>query len=84
MMFHIYIPEGICFSAFVAFVARDYTMQFLICVFCCVFVSFLILVCAFVPFVARGYTMQFLICVFCFVLVSFLILMCVCTQESGK
>jgi hypothetical protein len=29
MMFHSYIPEGICFAAFVAFVARGYTMQFL-------------------------------------------------------
>jgi hypothetical protein len=28
-MFHFYIPEGICFAAFVAFVARGYTMQFL-------------------------------------------------------
>jgi hypothetical protein len=32
-MFHSYIPEEICFAAFVAFVARGYTMQFLICVF---------------------------------------------------
>jgi hypothetical protein len=39
MMFHFYIPKGICFAALVAFVARGYTMQFLICVFCCVFVS---------------------------------------------
>jgi hypothetical protein len=48
MMFHFNIPEGICFAAFVAFVARGYTMQLLICVF----VSFLILVCvfAFLPF----------------------------------
>jgi hypothetical protein len=29
MMFHFYIPEGICFAAFVALVARGYTMQFL-------------------------------------------------------
>jgi hypothetical protein len=45
----LFIPEGICFAAFVA---RGYTMQFLICVFCCVFVRFLILVCvfAFLPF----------------------------------
>jgi hypothetical protein len=27
MMFHFYIPEGICFAVFVAFVARGYTMQ---------------------------------------------------------
>jgi hypothetical protein len=47
MMFHFYIPEGIRFAAFVAFVARGYIMQFIICVFCCVFVSFLILVCVF-------------------------------------
>jgi hypothetical protein len=33
MMFQFYIPEGICFAAFIAFVARGYTMQFLICVF---------------------------------------------------
>jgi hypothetical protein len=48
IMFHFYIPEGICLASFVAFVARGYTMQFLICVF----VSFLILVCvfAFLPF----------------------------------
>jgi hypothetical protein len=26
-MFHFYIPEEICFAAFVAFVARGYTMQ---------------------------------------------------------
>jgi hypothetical protein len=26
----LFIPEGICFAAFVAFVARGYTMQFLI------------------------------------------------------
>jgi hypothetical protein len=32
MMFDFYIPEGICFAAFVAFVGRGYTMQFLICV----------------------------------------------------
>jgi hypothetical protein len=32
MMFHFYIPEGICFAASVAFLARGYTMQFLICV----------------------------------------------------
>jgi hypothetical protein len=38
MMFHSYILEGICFAAFVAFVARGYIMQFL---------SFLILVCVF-------------------------------------
>jgi hypothetical protein len=31
MMFHSYIPEGICFAAFVGFVARGYTMQFFIC-----------------------------------------------------
>jgi hypothetical protein len=29
----LFIPEGICFAAFVAFVERGYTMQFLICVF---------------------------------------------------
>jgi hypothetical protein len=29
----LFSPEGICFAAFVAFVARGYTMQFLICVF---------------------------------------------------
>jgi hypothetical protein len=28
----LFIPEGICFAAFVAFVACSYTMQFLICV----------------------------------------------------
>jgi hypothetical protein len=28
MMFSFYIAEGICFAAFVAFVARGYTMQF--------------------------------------------------------
>jgi hypothetical protein len=44
----LFIPEGICFAAFVAFVVRGYTIQFLICVFfCCVFVNFLILVCVF-------------------------------------
>jgi hypothetical protein len=50
MMFHFYIPEGICFTAFVAIVARGYIMQFLICVFCCVFVSFLILMYVFTFF----------------------------------
>jgi hypothetical protein len=29
--FYFHIPEGICFAAFVAIVARGYTMQFLIC-----------------------------------------------------
>jgi hypothetical protein len=44
----LFIPEGICFAAFVAFVACGYSMQFLICVcFCCVSVSFHILVCVF-------------------------------------
>jgi hypothetical protein len=33
MMFHFYIREGICFAAFVAFVARGYTMQFLLHVY---------------------------------------------------
>jgi hypothetical protein len=28
----LFIPEGICFAAFVAFVACGYTMQFIICV----------------------------------------------------
>jgi hypothetical protein len=49
----LFIPEGICFAVFVAFVACGYTMQFLICVcFCCVSVNFHILVCvfAFLPF----------------------------------
>jgi hypothetical protein len=32
----VFIPEGICFAVFVAFVACCYIMQFLICVcFCC-------------------------------------------------
>jgi hypothetical protein len=39
----LFIPEGICFAAFVAFVACCYSMQFLICV-CCVSVNFHILV----------------------------------------
>jgi hypothetical protein len=29
----LFIPEGIRFAVFVAFVARGYTMQFLICIF---------------------------------------------------
>jgi hypothetical protein len=41
----LFSPEGICFAAFVAFVACCYIMQFLICVcFCCVSVNFHILV----------------------------------------
>jgi hypothetical protein len=44
----LFIPEGICFAVFVAFVACCYIMQFLICVcFCCVSVNFHILVCVF-------------------------------------
>jgi hypothetical protein len=50
----LFIPEGICFAVFVAFVACCYIMQFLICVcFCCVSVNFHILVCVclvFLPF----------------------------------
>jgi hypothetical protein len=46
-IFLLFSPEGICFAAFVAFVAC-YIMQFLICVcFCCVSVNFHILVCVF-------------------------------------
>jgi hypothetical protein len=42
----LFIPEGICFAVFVAFVACCYIMQFLIRVcFCCVSVNFHILVC---------------------------------------
>jgi hypothetical protein len=43
----LFIPEGICFDAFVAFVAC-YIMQFLICVcFCSVSVNFHFHVCVF-------------------------------------
>jgi hypothetical protein len=45
---YFFSPEGICFAAFVAFVAC-YIMQFLICVcfFCCVSVNFHFHVCVF-------------------------------------
>jgi uncharacterized membrane protein len=42
MMFHFYIPEGICFAAFVAFVARGYTMQFLIYIYNIYYISSII------------------------------------------
>jgi hypothetical protein len=35
----LFIPEGICLAAFVAFVACGYTMQFLICVCLLCFLS---------------------------------------------
>jgi hypothetical protein len=45
MMFHFYIPEGICFAAFVAFSCTwlYYAVSHLCFLLLCVFVSFLIL-----------------------------------------
>jgi hypothetical protein len=51
-MFYFYIPEGICFAAFVA---RGYTMHVPICVFVLVFVSFFILLCVFACFPEDGH-----------------------------